>query len=532
MQTVTALREAIDEMNEFLSPIAEFGTDSKTKGRPISRLWKSVVSLKMERELPDKLGRLGRLHTNLLRELSVVGIELQLTKEKATIVDGNVSTERFASLEAQLTALSADIKSLGLTITQPQPLSTPESSSTSLEKSSYTSSVEAMLLASEASSDTSSDTDSQLILTPPSASPRSESPLSRNSPLSQRRKEQMRAHIERRMFPSPKPVLHDGGICAHLELVLFNIRTYYTKGNFQPEPTVMEPRFWTECSDSIYFFKIADLPKAQRSLQKSLTIDPDDIFVEGSAVALIEILSTLSPINTAVNPHVRKTLLVYLYNLAIKHLPRYNPIVVVVSRLYEGMDSADWSVRALTFIVDRLRANLDPANQLRLLAEERLITLLHRGHYYDEALQVCNDTMQGIRTALGPDSPQERQLARRLEHIYMGQCEWDSALDVCFKIVGQRLFNNTKEPMPDPQIHDECAVWTMEDIAKIYDCVGNFTSAIAWLKQARVSGGICWGAGVRLEHIHDKLLELLNRHELDQEAQLWSTAFGPVHIIE
>lgn len=82
--------------------------------------------------------------------------------------------------------------------------------------------------------------------------------------------------------------------------------------------------------------------------------------------------------------------------------------------------------------------------------------------------------------------------------------------------------------MPDSQSHDEGALWTMEDIAQIYDCVDKFKMAIAWLKQARASGGIFWGAGVRLEHIHDELLELLKRHELTQEAQLWSTAYGPV----
>ncbi|KAM0510850.1 hypothetical protein ACHAPE_010476 [Trichoderma viride] len=142
------LCEAIDEMNDFLSPIAESGTDSKAKGRLISRLWKPVVSLRVE--------RLGRLHTNLLRELSVVGIELQLTKDKATIVGGNISTRRLASLEAQLAALSADVKDLRLTLTDPQPLSTPTSPN-SLEKSPYTNSIEAMLLESEASSDTSSD---------------------------------------------------------------------------------------------------------------------------------------------------------------------------------------------------------------------------------------------------------------------------------------------------------------------------------------------------------------------------------------
>lgn len=295
----------------------------------------------------------------------------------------------------------------------------------------------------------------------------------------------MRARIERRMFPGPKPVLYDGAMCVHLELVLFNIRTYYTKGNFQPETTVMEPRFWTECSDSIYFFKISNLPKAQRSLQKSLTVNPGDVFVEGSAIVLIEVLSTFVPINTAVIHRSGRCCSRISTTWPSRTCLDRVPIVVVVYRIYEDMDSADWSVRALTFIADCLRANLDPANQLRLLAEERLVTLLRRGHYYDEALRVCNDTMQGIKTVLGPDSPQERQLARRLEHIYIDHCEWDLALDVCFKIVDQRLFDSTKEPMPDSQSHDECAVWTMEDIAKIYDCVGKFKLAIAWAEASK-----------------------------------------------
>lgn len=291
-------------------------------------------------------------------------IELQLTKDKATIAGGNVSTQRLASFETQLTALSADVEDLRLTPTDPQPLGIRDTFSTSLEKISYTNYIEAMLLESEISSDTSSDAGSQLILIP-STSPRSESPLSGNPPLAHRHKEQMRAQIEHRMFPGPKPVLYGGAMCDHLELVLFNIRTCYTKGSFQPERTdgkVMEPRFWTECSGSIYFFKISDLPKAQRSLRESLTVNPGDVFVSGSAVVLIEILSTLSPINTAVNPQVWKTLLAYLYKLAIDNLPRWSPIMVVVCRLYEGINSVDWSVRALTFIVDRLRANLDPAN--------------------------------------------------------------------------------------------------------------------------------------------------------------------------
>ncbi|KID94168.1 hypothetical protein MAJ_09885, partial [Metarhizium majus ARSEF 297] len=67
----------------------------------------------------------------------------------------------------------------------------------------------------------------------------------------------------------------------------------------------------------------------------------------------------------------------------------------------------------------------------------------------------------------------------------------------------------------------------MEDIAKIYESNGKLDTAIAWLKQARISGGICWGPSVSLEHIHDKLMRLLNGCGRGDEAGLWSTAFGP-----
>lgn len=121
----------------------------------------------------------------------MVGIELQLTKDKATIVGGNVSIQRLIGLEVQLTAYSADVEDLRLDTHR----------SAALERSGYFfhqprekfihQSIETTLQESAASSDTPSHANSQLILTPPSTSPRFESPLSGSSPLTQRQKEQV-----------------------------------------------------------------------------------------------------------------------------------------------------------------------------------------------------------------------------------------------------------------------------------------------------------------------------------------------------
>ncbi|KAL6874955.1 hypothetical protein J3F83DRAFT_729313 [Trichoderma novae-zelandiae] len=524
MKTLATLHEAAEEVNQFLLPMAEFAPAPAAMGRPSRWLWKSITSLKMEKDLPHKLERLERLNGEVIRELTAVGLQVQVATHKLTAANNSISVQGFANIGAQLTELSVGVKTLSLAVAQSQPVSVR---SDSFEHVSATGSGAAILDDGDTWSETSSMTFSESSLYK-SSWRRVPSQTSSSQTVAQR-KEQLRLHLQRGLSPVLTIAPRDTPADAHLNLALLSIRTLYTKGNFDPTPEVLQPRFWKDCSNSIYFFKISDFPKARMLLQQSTAINSDDIFTKGSATALIEILSVLSPINTTTNPDVRKTLLRYLHALAVQQLPPQSPVMVVLSRLHEGMDSTDWSLRALRCIVDRLCAGLDPTNELRMLAQRRLIALLRRNKSYDEALCVCNKALDDIRMASGPGSLPERKTARLLEHIFMDQEDWVSALEVCFDIVEQRLDEATGFN-PDPQCHDECAVWTMEDIAKIYENSGNLEAAIAWLKQARISGGICWGPDVSLGHIHDKLVELLERCKLHEEAKLWSTAFGPAMV--
>jgi hypothetical protein len=115
-------------------------------------------------------------------------------------------------------------------------------------------------------------------------------------------------------------------------------------------------------------------------------------------------------------------------------------------------------------------------------------------------------------------------LMRQMEQVYMAEEDWVAALSICFEIVGQR--DESAGANPDPTRHDECAVYTMEDIAKICECSGNLTQAVAWLKQARISGGMVWCRTEALGHIQDKLLELLAKMGNEQELELWKIGFG------
>lgn len=514
-QTITALYKAMEDVNMFLIPMAEFREGSPAQGRRIARMWKSVVSLKMEKELPEKLERINRLNINVVRELSAVGLQIQMTTNTLVAVNNEISLRGFEDLTRQLTALSTDVKHLRLTVAQGQYESKLTDSCSTKPDFMFTA-RDAFSARREPTTETSSLAESQRTLVPRTV----------NSVASERRRQQLQRHLRQGLFPSLKHEPQGGVIDGQLDLVLLTIKTYYSKGHFDAEPVLLRPRFWKDCSNSIYFFKIADLPKARKLLQHTAAVHSEDIFTEGAATVLIEILSTLSPVNTAANPDVRKTLLLYLHSLAVKQLPRASPILVVLSRLHEGMDSKDWSLVALEYIVDRLCAILEPTNQLRLHSQKRLIALLRRSRDYKKALTVCNQAMEDIRGALGPGSLEERKLARMLEHIYIDQGDWVSALSICFDIVDQPV-EEAFGANPDPQCHDECAVWTMEDIAKIYESNGNLVMAITWLKQARISGGICWGPDVWLEHIHDKLMELLQRSGKQDEVDLWSTAFGP-----
>jgi hypothetical protein len=137
---------------------------------------------------------------------------------------------------------------------------------------------------------------------------------------------------------------------------------------------------------------------------------------------------------------------------------------------------------------------------------------------------VTRDGVRTLVTLIGPGSLPERLLLRQIEHVYIDQEDWTAALSVCFDIVGQQQLDL---PNPDPLYHDECAVYTMEDIAKTCERAGNLEQAVAWLKQARISGGMLWGQTEALAHIQDKLCELLRQMGKEEELGLWDMSWDP-----
>ena len=524
-RSASALYQAMQEIYNILVPLVYKG---KGKGASIRGLWQSFMSLKVERKLSQKLERLNGLNIAMIRELGMIGLEVQVTTNALVVASSASSKEAFSNIEAKMDSLHDNFHEFTSSIHRmhAQPVENPE------DRSFY--SIEQSLLSvhelSESTRYSTSNSDKNSIISPESM-PHTQS-LSKRGQFARERAEQMRRYLAGSSgigTTSALNVLSASQLpSADLEFVLFSIRTFYTTGNFDASPTITKPEFWDKTDLAIYLMKVSagatrgsteSQTRGLRLLENLTANDAKYTLDQNTASILIELLSTLSPVNTSTCPHVRNSLLRHLSKLAGEQLPQGHPITLVINNLKDGNRDKYISLRALTFIVERLSSTLGPMHGLTRFAIDRLCALLRKSADYSEGLRVARDGVQTIRSMLGPRSLPERLLLRGVEHIYMDQCDWVASLSTCFDIVGQQHLDM---PNPDPLYHDECAVYTMEDIAKTCECAGNLEQAVAWLKQARISGGMLWGRSEELAHIQDKLNELLREMGREDELEIWS----------
>lgn len=504
-----ALRQALEDIHIMLTPLFN---NHRGRAKPVRQLWRSLVSLKIEKELPERLQRLNRLNIEVVRELGIVGLETQFATSGLVIASGAASSQGFSNIEAKMDSLQTDFRDFTMSVQRAHIITAEPTSYPTFHLHDRSVAIEEDSRKSGYGSSSSSCSGSSII---------SEATLCAQGSLETARVSRERAEQMLRYLSGTTEIGTTAGLrimtpgdlpSANLDYILFSIQSFYTIGNFDSSPVIIRPKFWENTDLGIYLMKVSEGSQRGKSqsqtrgfrILKASTAAAANTLSESTASILIELLSTLSPVNTTTCPYVREGMLQYLCELARTELPPSHPIALVINKLKNDNGDKNVTLRALEFIVERLRSTLGAIHPLTQLGTYRLCGLLRRSGDFTEALRVARDGIQAIRVLVGPGSLQERRLLRQLEHVYMDQCDWVAALSVCFDIVGQRAGALN----PDPLYHDACAVATMEDIAKTCECSGNLDQAIAWLKQATISGGMVWGQSEAVMHIDDKLREL------------------------
>ena len=335
------------------------------------------------------------------------------------------------------------------------------------------------------------------------------------------------------VYTLPSPILamgqHSSPDCLNLEIILQCIHVSYMDASFcsnlhnksQSLATlaIETPKieFWAELKHGIYLLKVSQTSRALPALRKAGD-SAVEALVQRPHNFVMELLSTLSPVNTSVCPDLRISLLCGLSELARTHMGASHPITILTRELQKDITYQAISERGLSFINDICTTVLGLSHKYTFDAERALVRLLRRSGDNDRALYMAQQMFVASRNAFGDGSLRARNAGRELEYILMDMKDWGQALEVCMTIVGQ---SNTMAGSPKPQYNDECAVHTMEDVAKIYGQLDDLESSIAWLKQAAVCAWTLWGDWVTTQHVVDKLVALLKTCGEWDEADLW-----------
>ncbi|KAM0820107.1 hypothetical protein AB5N19_05926 [Seiridium cardinale] len=275
-------------------------------------------------------------------------------------------------------------------------------------------------------------------------------------------------------------------------------------------------KFWDHLDQAIYLLKINSTPRAFTEIGLACDEAASEIvsrpldFVSG-------LFSTLSWENTVVCPEVRLHLLWFIARLARSKFDPSYPLAILARALIVSGHQENLSQNVLFSILNQLEKSLGPEHEATINATNTVTMLLRRSHKYVEAVQNAEAALVKVTSLYGKRSLQVRVTARQLEHVYMDTGSWSKALTVCMDIVDERL----PDGLPSVSTQkDECALHTMEDIAKIYNHLGDNDKSISWLTLAATAASSLFGVSVKTIHIFDKLENLLVEQGRYREAEL------------
>ncbi|KAI5927179.1 Clr5 domain-containing protein [Camillea tinctor] len=304
---------------------------------------------------------------------------------------------------------------------------------------------------------------------------------------------------------------------SRAESIFKTVSAFTTSESTYRSLNSLDSPFWNHLGYGIYYLKVGSADRAWPVIQKACDTAAGEIKSNAGAY-ILGLFTILSPSNTAIYPALRNSLLGFLYQLAEASLGGNHPLAMLARELRIQNGDLWVTETALACLIDGISSAFGPAHQLSLTAQMRRVAFLRRSQKYDSALQHARTTLNIANSSYGPTSLQARRVARQIEHILMDKRSWAEALSVCLGIVGYA----DKQGLPvEMTLRDECAVYTMEDIAKIYENMGEPEKSTHWLGRAATCATNLGKPTHEIAHIVDKLEALLLESGRADEAQVW-----------
>ena len=334
---------------------------------------------------------------------------------------------------------------------------------------------------------------------------------------------------EQSLSHSPTPALILSPTARNQELVLHNVSTYYNSrldslgSNSYPGDlltigsTSQSTLFWANVKNGIYLLKIGGKfpDKHQRAVKA---------FSEANSLALSamfsepldfirEILATLSPTNTSINPPLRIQILSYLGEVAFSLFGPTHPITVLCQALRDDHNDPFVSQNALTLMYELFCTRLGNSHTATYRLMDTYITLVRRSGELQAAKLLASNALDLAQLDHGPESDQARGAAVELAHILTKLGEHGKTLSLRLGVVERPAPRSGRDEADSRfgcRYHtDGIAVHTMEDVAEYYVRFRDVGLGIKWLTRARNIALAIWGDCVPTAHITDKLGELL-----------------------
>ena len=251
-QSAIALHSALREIHGILIPFAK---DSKGRGRLVRNLWRSLISLKVEKELAEKLERTNRLNGEMILELGILGLEVQISTKGLILAHWAVANEASAKIEAKLDSFRNSFENFTLSTNEMHRITLDRSEDQSATPDEVSVSYRCKTIDDALKFGCSAD---QNIMTL-SASPACSLGLEKKSRISQEQAEQMQRYLTGDTGLGPAAALMSTSQLPHanLESILFSIRTFYTLGNFDASLKIIKTKYWTDTDLAIYLMKVS-----------------------------------------------------------------------------------------------------------------------------------------------------------------------------------------------------------------------------------------------------------------------------------